>query len=166
MDDKLFDQLMRSAEQMGKITKDEERPSRSFHVFDELTVLPLMVHHPVPFTDLDHIYRIMGQHAPVLTSHPKVLIDSESTVTNLDYFFKNWEKAQHDLIKQYTHNILFERTATHLRGKYIHQHKGKRKRQHPIKSEYVKDRHMFTNCYPVGIGDQFDDATFKFTWGE
>lgn len=139
MKNELFDQLMRSAGQMSKIIKEEELPSRAF-VFD----LP-----PSSTLDLEYLRRaeMLEQHRG---SAPMILIDSENSLPSLKELADRWDRIQREMAKLYSTNMYLEQTAVHLRGRFLHQHKGRRRRQHPIKSEYVKNRYMFRNCYITG----------------
>jgi hypothetical protein len=69
------------------------------------------------------------------------------------------------------HDMVWYNWATHYRGRFIHQHKGKKKRQHKLKDSYVKDVTRLADVWPVSIGDTFDTLdkdrqsfTLNFDW--
>lgn len=161
MDDKQFDRLLKSVEQMDQVQKKERPPSRVFFNFEDLPLNMLV--------DGSHL-RMMER-----LTFPVIMATQEEQNYSLETIHKMWGELMHDATKKYMHDMYFKEYATHLRGRFIHQHKGKRKRQHKIKTEYVKKRYQLTNVWPSSVGDLFGTgdgtvqttATFNYdTWGE
>ena len=57
--------------------------------------------------------------------------------------------------------IVFYEMKTHHRGRFVHSHKGKHRRQHALKTHYMANRVEFSGCYPTTGGDDFGNLAME-----